>query len=124
MMGRMSGCSVATCPIHAGRVEMAARLFRGLADPTRLAILLALRQGPLRVVDLCQQTGRAQPNVSAHLATLREFGLVVGQVSGRETYYSLDQDSMAHVLGAAEDVVSHVGPKLCAQDWCPAEPGA
>jgi DNA-binding transcriptional ArsR family regulator len=114
----ISSCSVVDCQIHAHRVELAARLFRGLADPTRLAILLALNHGPLRVVDLCRKTGRAQPNVSAHLGILRDCGIVTGEVRGRETVYSVDHDSMAHVLFAAERVVQKMGPKLCESAWC------
>lgn len=36
----------------AGSATVAAKLFRGFADPTRLAILLALTEGERRVVDL------------------------------------------------------------------------
>lgn len=46
----------------------AAKLFRGLADPTRLRILLALRDGERRVTDLVDTVGTSQSNVSTHLA--------------------------------------------------------
>ena len=35
-----------------GSTDVAAKLFRGLGDPTRLSILLALRSGERRVADL------------------------------------------------------------------------
>lgn len=101
------------------RVAMAARLFRGLADPTRLGILIGLHSGPMRVVDLCDLTGRAQPNVSAHLAQLRDAGLVTSQSSGRETHYSLATDQMGEVLAAADEIIRLVGPQLCSDEWCP-----
>lgn len=90
-----------------------AKLFRGLADPTRLAILMALRGGERRVVDLVEATGRAQPNVSAHLACLRDCGLVVCRPSGRETYYALADERMEDVLVAAEDVLCRTGRRIC-----------
>ncbi|MBS1716801.1 MAG: winged helix-turn-helix transcriptional regulator [Armatimonadetes bacterium] len=88
-------------------------MFRGLADPTRLTILQALRTGPLRVVDLSKVTGRAQPNVSGHLACLRDCGLVKASPSGRQTYYSLADEEMLSLLYVADVIVSRIGPTLC-----------
>lgn len=99
------------------RTALAAKLFRGLADPTRLTILQALREGPRRVVDLSGLTGKAQPNVSAHIACLRDCGLIVASPSGRETFYSLVDNGMIEVLGLTEDVLKRIGPKLCGCQW-------
>lgn len=101
------------CPVASARTSLAAKLFRGLSDPTRLTILQALQSGPLRVVDLSGVTGRAQPNVSAHLACLRDCGLVKATPSGRETYYSLADEGMLGLLAAADEVVRRVGSSLC-----------
>jgi DNA-binding transcriptional regulator GbsR (MarR family) len=57
-------------------LELKAKLFRGFADPSRLALLDALRQGERTVTELVAATGLSQPNASAHLACLRECGLV------------------------------------------------
>lgn len=46
-------------------------LFRGLADPARLAIVRHLALGEHRVVDLTARLGLAQSTVSGHLACLR-----------------------------------------------------
>ena len=54
----------------------AAALFRSLADPARLAIIRRLAAGEARVVDLTGGLGLAQSTVSAHLACLRDCGLV------------------------------------------------
>jgi DNA-binding transcriptional ArsR family regulator len=53
----------------------AVSLFRGLADPTRLAILQQLATGEARVVDLTTTLGLAQSAISTHLACLRNCGL-------------------------------------------------
>ena len=45
-----------------GAVAERAKLFRGLADPSRLAILEALRLGPLSVGQIVAATGLSQPN--------------------------------------------------------------
>lgn len=113
----MSECLAKECPVLSARSMLAAKLFRGLSDPTRLTILQALRNGPLRVVDLSKVTGRAQPNVSAHLASLRESGLVAASPSGRETFYSLVNEGLADVLVASEELLKKVGPRLCNCEW-------
>jgi len=99
--------------MQASRLGLTAKLFRGLSDPTRLSILESLCAGPLRVVDLCQRTGRAQPNVSAHLACLRDCGLVMAAPRGRETYYSILHAETAAILSAADDVIGQVGMRIC-----------
>ncbi|MBS0162575.1 MAG: winged helix-turn-helix transcriptional regulator [Nitrospira sp.] len=106
-------CQATTCPIQVSKTLLAAKLFRGLGDPTRLSILEALQDGPKRVVDLCQATGRAQPNVSMHLACLRDCGLVESDPRGRETYYSLADAQMDAVLRSVKAVVDKIGPRLC-----------
>lgn len=113
----MSECLATECPALSARTSLAAKLFRGLADPTRLTILQALKEGPRRVVDLSNLTGKAQPNVSAHLACLKDCGLIVASPSGRETYYSLVDNGMIEVLEATEGILKKVGPKLCGCQW-------
>lgn len=112
----MNECLLMECPVATARTTLTAKLFRGLSDPTRLTILQALRRGPLRVVDLSGVTGRAQPNVSAHLACLRDCGLVKASPSGRETYYALADDGMLSLLDVTDDIVARIGPSLCS---CP-----
>jgi hypothetical protein len=60
---------------------IAVALFRGLAEPTRLAILQRLAAGEARVVDLTRTLDLAQSTVSGHLACLRDCGLTGGRCS-------------------------------------------
>jgi DNA-binding transcriptional ArsR family regulator len=62
---------------------IAAKLFRGLADPTRLGILRALQAGERRVTDLVAEVGGSQANASGHLACLKDCGLAAGRAQGR-----------------------------------------
>jgi DNA-binding transcriptional ArsR family regulator len=84
-------------------------LFRGLADPTRLAILLELRGGERRVVDLAATVGLAQPTVSGHLACLRDCGLVTWRPVGRQSYYRLAVPELDDLLRAAETILARTG---------------
>jgi DNA-binding transcriptional ArsR family regulator len=80
-------------------------LFHGLSDPSRLAILGALTDGERRATDLARATGLSQPNGSAHLACLRECGLVTADRRGREVYYAL-VDGVAELLTAADTLIA------------------
>ena len=83
-------------------LETKAKLFRALGDPSRLAVLEALRDGPKCVSDLVTMTGLSQPNVSGHLAFLRECGFVEREQRGRFAYYSLGAGRVEVILAAAE----------------------
>src|ERR687893_606956 len=87
---------------EARALSAAAALFRSLGDPTRLAILRHLMLGEHRVVDLTAHLGLAQSTVSAHLACLRDCGLVTSRPHGRASMFSLSHDKeLLRVLAAA-----------------------
>lgn len=90
----------------------AAKLFRGFADPTRLAIVLALLEGEHRVTDLVDRLGCSQANVSAHLACLRECGLVADRPEGRAVHYRIAQDDVVELLRAAERLLAATGTAI------------
>lgn len=87
----------------------AVALFRSLSDPTRLAIVQRLTGGEARVVDLTGQLGLAQSTISAHLACLRDCGLVVGRPEGRQMFYSLARPELLDLLAAAETLLAATG---------------
>ncbi len=84
-------------------------LFRGLADPARLAILRHLALGEHRVVDLTAHLGLAQSTVSGHLSCLRDCGLVTARAEGRASLYSLARPELMDLLTAAEQVLAATG---------------
>ena len=90
----------------------ATALFRGLADPVRLAILRHLASGEARVVDLERRLGLAQSTVSAHLGCLRECGLVEYRAVGRQSFYSLTRPELMDLLAAAEAVLAATGQSV------------
>jgi len=88
----------------------AACLFRGLGDPTRLAILRHLSLGEHKVFELTAHLGLAQSTVSAHLACLRDCGLVQSRPSRRASLYSLtDEAHLTELLSAAERLLAVTG---------------
>lgn len=90
--------------------EAAVLLFRSLADPARLLILRHLALGEHRVVDLTAHLGLAQSTVSAHLACLRECGLVTARPVGRASVYALAvPGELDALLAAAERLLAATG---------------
>ena len=90
-------------------LSAAAALFRGLADPARLSIVRHLALGEHRVVDLTAHLGLAQSTVSAHLACLRDCGLVTARAHGRASLYSLARPELLDLLAAAERLLDATG---------------
>ncbi len=95
---------------------LGSKLFKGFSDPTRLAILLTLLEGERRVTDLVSEVGTSQPNVSAHLACLKDCGLVDDRPEGRQVFYRLATQAVRDVLQAAERLLAATGHAV---ELCP-----
>lgn len=104
-------------------LDAATALFHSLSDGTRLAILRRLAGGEARVVDLTAELGLAQSTVSAHLACLRDCGLVDFRPQGRSSVYRLARPELLEMFRAAEVVLEATGSAvaLCPNYGHPAE---
>lgn len=89
-------------------LALKAKLFRGFADPSRLGILEALRDGPRSVNDVVSATSLAQSTVSGHLACLYECGLVYREQQGRYVYYSLSDERVDTLLRMGDELLADV----------------
>ena len=85
-----------------------AKLFRGFSDPSRLAILEALRAGPRTVTELVDSAGLSQSNTSNHLNCLLDCGLVQREQRGRFAVYSLSDPRVDLLLRTADALLSEV----------------
>lgn len=102
---------------EASAMSAAACMFRSLGDPARLAILRHLASGEHKVVDLTAHLGLAQSTVSAHLACLRDCGLVSSRPQGRASMWSLEHSAeLMDLLASAERLLGATGDAvtLCA----------
>jgi ArsR family transcriptional regulator len=75
-------------------VEIVAARFKALAEPARLQILDALREGESTVTELVDRTGFGQPNLSKHLRLLHSLGFVSRRKEGLFVYYGLADRSV------------------------------
>lgn len=88
-------------PVEVDGLRPAAELLRALANPHRVAIVLALAERDLCVHELVDALDASQPLVSQHLRVLREVHLVEGRRRGREIAYGLTDRHVAHIVGDA-----------------------
>jgi DNA-binding transcriptional ArsR family regulator len=65
------------------------RTYAALADPTRRALLVALRAGETRITDLAAPLPMTFAGVSRHIGVLESAGLVQRAVRGREHWLSI-----------------------------------
>lgn len=89
-------------------LSLRAKLFRGFADPSRLSILDALRDGSRTVGEIVETTSLSQSNTSNHLACLFECGLVAREQRGKFVAYSLADQRVGKLLSLADDLLADV----------------
>ena len=81
--------------VPADEIDAVARRFEVLGEPARLELLSALRTaGEQTVGELVEATGFRQSNVSKHLSTMAEEGLLVRRRDGVHVYYALDDPTL------------------------------
>jgi ArsR family transcriptional regulator len=67
--------------------QRSAAVAKALADPKRLCVLQSLAGRELSVRELSDHVGCQVPNMSQHLAVLRNAGLVLTRRDGNAIYY-------------------------------------
>jgi DNA-binding transcriptional ArsR family regulator len=75
-----------------------AEIFQGLAHPTRIAIVEALRDGELSASEILERLPIEQANLSQHLAVLRSKQIVNHRKSGNQVLYSIKAPVLVEVL--------------------------
>lgn len=85
--------------LHAGICD-------ALADPKRIAILYALREGAATVNQLSEILDLPQATTSRHLKVLRERRLVRGRRDGMKVHYTLNNPKVTEALDLLRQVVN------------------
>ena len=81
-----------------------AAIGRALADPKRLCVLESLAIGELSVSDLSNRVGCQVPNMSQHLAVLRNVGLVTSRRDGNTILYRLADGRVLEAYRLIQDI--------------------
>ena len=93
-------------------IEIETKLHRGLADPSRLAILRELRRGPLTAGQLASLAGLTPQRASNHMRCLLECGLVAVEPRGRYNVYRLATPAVGRLLDASARVLADSAPLI------------
>lgn len=94
--------------INIQRLSLKAKLFRGLADTTRLSILECLRRGEKTTSEIVKETNQNQSNISNHLSCLLDCGLVRNRREGKNVFYNLNNERIARVLEESDLVLTEI----------------
>jgi SAM-dependent methyltransferase len=84
-----------------GSIEGLVAMLRAAGDPTRLRLLLLLREAELAVSELIEIVGQSQPRVSRHLKLLGEAGLLERFKEGSWVFYRAADRGKGAELGRA-----------------------
>jgi DNA-binding transcriptional ArsR family regulator len=90
----------------------AANILKVLAHPARLAIIEALKDGPVCVTDVCDLCDLPQPSISQHLAVLRSKEVVQYYEEGKRRCYYLSESPLTDAVLSAlhEDQLEQSNP--------------
>lgn len=81
-------------PLPPELAGLIAERFRALAEPMRVRILDALRDGDAAVGELAERLGTSQQNVSKHIGVLSGAGLVIREKDGNNVRCRIADESV------------------------------
>jgi DNA-binding transcriptional ArsR family regulator len=114
--GTSDGDATVPHPLPAPLVELIARRFRVLGEPTRIKLLDLLRERDATVTELHEELGASQQNVSKHLGVLLQAGIVRRTKHGTSARYAIVDDGVfelcEHVCGGLRRQVAELDALL------------
>lgn len=87
--------------------ENLAKLFKLIGDPTRCRILFALDNEEMCVCDIANVLKMTKSAVSHQLRLLRQSQIVKTRKSGKEVYYTLDDEHIQKLFEVALEHINH-----------------
>jgi DNA-binding transcriptional ArsR family regulator len=103
-------------PLPEPLVDLIARRFRVLSEPTRIKLLDLLREHDATVTELHEALGASQQNVSKHLGVLLQAGIVRRTKQGTSARYAIADDGVfalcEHVCGGLRRQVTELDALL------------
>lgn len=90
-------------------VKVLADFFSIVGDPTRCKILFALKESPLCVCDLANVLSMTKSSISHQLNKMKTAGVVKCERSGKQVFYSLDDDHVLEILDTGMTHMKHKG---------------
>lgn len=82
-------------------------LFKILGDPTRIKIIWVLKNTEMCVCDIANVLNMTKSSISHQLSILRENGIVKYRKSGKEVYYTLDDEHINKLYDIGLEHIDH-----------------
>ncbi len=100
-MAKRSLSTNGSAPVESDEVfELAAEVFRVMSAPMRLKIIASLCNGEKNVSELLSEIDTTQPNMSQHLNTLYQAGVLGKRRDGVQIYYRITNDRVVTLCRA------------------------
>ena len=97
--------------IRRDHLERGEQILKALGDPIRIRIIACLNsEKRLCVSDLVDRLGTKQANVSRHLKTLRDAGLVARSQVGNRAFHTIRGSKPVEILVSVNEVLRRFFP--------------
>jgi len=87
-----------------------AKVFKGLANETRISILRILKGRVLCVKVLAKELNMTSPAVSQHLRILENLGAVIPEKQGNYVHYKVNQETLNSWLKMIQEITAETIP--------------
>ncbi|OGQ55857.1 MAG: hypothetical protein A3J24_02580 [Deltaproteobacteria bacterium RIFCSPLOWO2_02_FULL_53_8] len=85
--------------------ELQAEICKTLANPKRLEIIAALKDGEASVSELVERVGATKANISQHLAVLRQRRVVIARRAGVNVFYRINNPKITEACSLMKSVL-------------------
>ena len=82
-----------------------AEIFKALSHPTRLKILKLLCDKPRNVIEIADELGLTQSNVSQHLKTLENSGIILKTKDANVVNCEIKHESIIKLFNDAKNII-------------------
>ena len=82
-----------------------AKICKALAHPLRMEVVDRLKEGELSFGELCEAVGCGKSNLSQHLASMVDKGVLAQRKEGLNVYFRLSSDTVAAACDAVQAVL-------------------
>lgn len=93
-----------------GEIFLLSSIFKVLSDPTRVKLLLAMKDQEMCVCDLAAVLGMTKSAISHQLKTMKECHVVKSRRDGKNIFYSLDDQHVTDIISLAKVHIGHTNP--------------
>jgi ArsR family transcriptional regulator len=87
--------------------DMYVRIYKALAHPIRMKIVMSLLDGAQCVCVLKENVEFSQSNLSQHLKILKDAGILVSEKDGIRIIYKIKDDEVRRLLEVTEEIIKN-----------------